>query len=248
MEILKVKNLIKEFNISENTGEDVSNGRFKALNDISFSLSQGDLCIIAGSNGAGKTLLMSTIAGLENKSGGEINIEGTVGLIFQDADAQILGETPIEDAALGPQNMKLPKEEVSKRAQEALALTGLKDKADYPARFLSGGEKKRLSIAAVLAMDTDILIFDEPYANLDFPSIKQINKLILTLKEQGKTIIILTHEIEKCLALSNRFIVMDSGCIVFDGTPEKGLLENLEIWGIRNPLKSYERINDLIWI
>lgn len=247
MEILTVKNLVKEFEIGESF-EGSADGNFRALNDISFSLSKGDLCIIAGSNGAGKTLLMSIIAGLEDKSGGEIFLKASVGLIFQDADAQILGETPLEDAALGPKNMKLSKEIVLARAKEALALTGLKNKAQYPSRFLSGGEKKRLSIAGILAMETDIIVFDEPYANLDFPSIKQINQLILKLKQQNKTIIILTHEIEKCLGFSNRFIVMDKGEIVFDGSPQKGLSENLQMWGIRNPLNSYERIEDLVWI
>ena len=99
----------------------------------------------------------------------------------------------------------------------------------------------------MLAMNPPVIILDEPYANLDFGGVKQVNALIRQLKKDGKTVIILTHEIEKCLGLANRFVVLFQGKKVFDGEPEEGLKQNLEQWNIRNPLVSYKNVNDLVW-
>ena len=129
----------------------------------------------------------------------------------------------------------------------ALEKTGLTAKADFPARFLSGGEKRRLAVACMISMNLPVIILDEPYANLDFGGVKQVNALISQLKEEGKTVIILTHEIEKCLGLAQKFIVLFRGQKVFEGTPEEGLQQNLEQWNIRNPLVSYKNVGDLIW-
>ncbi|MDR2860217.1 MAG: energy-coupling factor ABC transporter ATP-binding protein [Elusimicrobiota bacterium] len=250
METLIVKNISKSFETAVKTGSEnllFSDGKIKALDDISFSLSNG-ICIIAGANGAGKSLLMSIIAGLESPDSGSVFTAGKAGLIFQDPESQILGETPREDISFAPKNLKLSKEEINFRVLSALKETGLLDKADYPARFLSGGEKKRLSIAGILAMDAEIIVFDEPYANLDYPSIIQINQIISNLNNKSKTIIILTHEIEKCLAFSNRFIVLHKGKLVFDASPKEALLQDLKVWGIHNPIGAYEKIEDMIWI
>ena len=129
----------------------------------------------------------------------------------------------------------------------ALEKTGLTDKADFPARFLSGGEKRRLAVACMIAMDLNIIIMDEPYANLDFGGVRQVNELIKALKKQGRTVIILSHEIEKCLGLADQFVVLFRGEKVFDGTPSAGLNQNLEQWNIRNPLVAYKNVKDLIW-
>ena len=99
----------------------------------------------------------------------------------------------------------------------------------------------------MLAMNLPIIILDEPYANLDFGGVKQVNALIRQLKADGKTVIILSHEIEKCLGLADRFIVLFRGKKVFDGLPAEGLKQNLEEWNIRNPLVSYTTVKDLIW-
>jgi len=191
---------------------------------------------------------MSIIAGLEEPSSGTVKTNARVGLVFQEPDAQILGETPREDIAFGPRNMGLSKEETRARVQAALEATGLADRADFPARSLSGGEKRRLAAAGVLAMDAQIIIFDEPYANMDFPGVVQVNRLIQKLAANGKTVIILTHELEKCLALSNRFIVLFKGKKVFDGTAADALLLDLEAWGIHHPLKNTAReLGELLW-
>ena len=99
----------------------------------------------------------------------------------------------------------------------------------------------------MIAMDLPILILDEPYANLDYCGVKQVNALLKELKKSGKTIILLTHEIEKCLGLADKFIVLFRGEKVFDGTPEEGLKENLEQWNIKNPLTAYNKLEDLVW-
>ncbi len=228
-------------------------GRFYALEDISFTLEEGSCTVIAGANGSGKSLLMSIIAGLETPSSGTVNIAGRAGLVFQEPDAQILGETPREDIAFGPRNMGLSKNEISQRVENALAETGLTDRVDFPARSLSGGEKRRLAAAGVLAMNAEIIIFDEPYANMDFPGVKQINRLLKKLAADGKTIIILTHELEKCLALANHFIVLFKGKKMFDGSTEEALSVksglNLENWGIRHPLhRGANTPEDLVWL
>lgn len=212
-----------------------------------MEINAGDLVVIGGENGSGKSVLMSVIAGLEEADRGTLTCTSRVGLVFQEADTQILGETVEEDVAYGPKNLGMTKTALQEVVAKALNTVGLQEKARYPARFLSGGEKRRLAVACMIAMDFPVIIFDEPYANLDFGGVKQVNALIQELKSQGKTIVILTHETEKCLGLANRFIVLFRGEKVFDGTPEEGLQTNVEQWNIRNPLVSYTTLKDLVW-
>lgn len=248
---LSLKDIKKSF--------ETADGAFCALKGVSADFEEGSTTVIGGANGSGKSVLMSIIAGLSEADSGEIAILGAkkqergnaVGLVFQEADTQILGETPREDAAFGPENLGLSKREVKQRAETALEQTGLLHRADFPARFLSGGQKRRLAVAGILAMEKRLIIFDEPYANLDYTGVKQVNALIMALQRRRKTIIILTHELEKCLSLSEHFIVLFEGEKVFDGTPEAALTknpENLEKWGIRNPLMNAPTLENLVWI
>lgn len=239
MPMITLKNICKTFYTGSGTKE--------ALKNISMEINSGDLVVIGGENGSGKSVLMSVIAGLEEADRGTLTCTSRVGLVFQEADTQILGETVEEDVAYGPKNLGMTKTAVQEAVAKALNTVGLQEKARYPARFLSGGEKRRLAVACMIAMDFPVIIFDEPYANLDFGGVKQVNALIQELKSQGKTIVILTHEIEKCLGLADRFIVLFRGEKVFDGTPEEGLQTNLEQWNIRNPLVSYVTLKDLVW-
>ena len=260
---IKINHLSKTFNTLA--------GPKKALDDVSLEIAEGECVVIGGENGSGKSVLMQIIAGLmegdkktvvecprnsRSVSGDEgsetslepcVQVDGRVGLVFQEAETQILGETPAEDIAFGPKNLGWKKADVQVAVCEALEQTGLTDKADFPARFLSGGEKRRLAVACMLAMKLPTIILDEPYANLDFSGVKQVNKLIRQVKAEGKTVIILTHEIEKCLGLADRFVVLFRGKKVFDGRPEMGLRHNLEAWNIRNPLVSYGQVEVLIW-
>ena len=222
-------------------------GKHQALEKVSFFVEDNSCVVIGGENGSGKSVLMSIIAGLEQADSGAVECNGSVGLVFQEAETQILGETPREDIAFGPKNLGWKKDKIAAAVEKALQTVGLTQKADYPARFLSGGEKRRLAVACMLAMDLNLIIFDEPYANLDYGGVKQVNALIKALKVQNKTVIILTHEIEKCLGLADKFIVLFRGKKVFDGTPEQGLRQNLEQWNIRNPMNSYSKLEDLVW-
>lgn len=239
MEKLSVKNICKGFN--------TLNGRREVLKNVSFELEEGTFTVIGGENGSGKSLLMSIIAGLENADSGTIESFGRAGLVFQEAETQILGETPEEDIAFGPKNLGWSRERIKAAVADALEKTGLTAKKDFPARFLSGGEKRRLAVACMLAMDLPLIILDEPYANLDFGGVRQVNALLRDLKAQKKTIILLTHEIEKCLALADRFIVLFRGEKVFDGAPEEIVGTDVEQWNIRNPFNSYKKITDLLW-
>ncbi|WP_443737593.1 energy-coupling factor ABC transporter ATP-binding protein [Treponema sp.] len=225
-----------------------SEGNKTALNNVSFQIDEGSVTVIGGENGSGKSVLMNIIAGLEKPTSGKIHSFAKTGLVFQEADTQILGETPREDISFGPKNQKKSKIQVEQAVENSLEQVGLSKKADYPARFLSGGEKRRLAVACMLAMELPVIIFDEPYANLDYGGVKQVNTLVKRLHEQKKTVIILTHELEKCLGLADKFVVLFRGDKVFDGTAREGLLQNLEQWNIRNPLNSYSKMEDLVWL
>lgn len=235
---IKIENLTKTFK--------TASGKLTALENIYLEIFEGECVVIGGENGSGKSVLMSIIAGLEKCDSGKVEAP-QVGLVFQEAETQILGETPQEDIAFGPKNLGWKKDDVENAVKAALEKTGLLAKKDFPARFLSGGEKRRLAVACMLAMNPPVIILDEPYANLDYSGVKQVNALIRQLKADSKTVIILTHEIEKCLGLANRFVVLFKGQKVFDGAPEEGLQQNLEQWNIRNPIVSYKGVQDLIW-
>ena len=224
------------------------------LNGISFSVCDGDCIVVSGQNGSGKTVLMTLIAGLETptsgsivrsrKDGGELRI----GLVFQEADAQILGDTVEEDALFGIRDSKLPKEVIAQRLETVLMQMGLYEKRRSPARSLSGGEKRRLAVAGILMMEADVIIFDEPFANLDYTGVVQVTAMIEQLQRDGKTVMVLTHELEKVLALANRLIILHKGNLVYNAEPESALHSGiLEQYGIRNPLCSYRSFADLVW-
>ena len=176
MKALEVKNISKIFP-----------DKTKALEDISFSIEQEEFCVIAGSNGSGKSVLMSLIAGLDEPTGGTIDLFGnSAGLVFQDADSQILGETPEEDVSFGAKNYGLKKDELKQCVESSLEQVGLLHKKNAYARSLSGGEKRRLAVAGILAINRSVIIFDEPFANLDWPGVKQVCMILKKLKEEKK--------------------------------------------------------------
>ncbi|MBQ9495682.1 MAG: ABC transporter ATP-binding protein [Treponema sp.] len=243
---LSVQHVTKTFSAPD------SASTFTALCDISFELAERSCALIAGANGSGKSVLMTIIAGLETPSSGSVRItrggkNARAGLVFQDADSQLLGETPLEDVSFSLKNIGVSRDKAKQKALDVLSHVGLADKALFPARFLSGGEKRKLAVASILALDMPLIIFDEPYANLDYSGVHQVNEIIALLKKRGITVLILTHELEKSLALCNRFLVLHRGKKVFDGSAREGLSKNLETWNIRNPLASYKKLEDLAW-
>ena len=242
---------------------------FTALHNITFDIFAGRCLMIAGSNGSGKTLLMRIIAGLMEPSGGDVLyrqrslfaagktahkreteqiLRREVGLVFQDADVHIVGQTVSEDIAFGPENLRLDTGEIQIRVDNALSALGLADKRDNSPRRLSGGEKRRLAIAGILAMGCTTVIMDEPFANLDWPGIVQTLSIIRDLKNSGKTLIILTHELEKALAFADRLIILHGGNICSDGCPAD-VMDNLDsAWGVRDPRRNYSAIADCSWL
>jgi biotin transport system ATP-binding protein len=230
----------------------------RALGGLNLEVREGECILIAGSNGSGKTLLMRILAGLAEPSGGELlfrgeplspgRLRGEVGLVFQDPEAQILGETVEEDLDFGPRNLGFSKEEVRERRVRALRELGLTEKGDFPPRRLSGGEQRRLAVAGVRAMGCDALIMDEPFANLDWPGVVQVLRIIRDLKAGGRTLIILTHELEKTLAFADRLVILDRGRIRDQGIPEE-VLDRLDpAWGVRDPRRAYPSAADCTWL
>ena len=243
-ELIKLTDVSKSF---------AGSGR-PVLSGISFSVFDGDCVVVSGPNGSGKTVLMTLIAGLETPSAGSIvrrredGSELRIGLVFQEADAQILGDTVEEDALFGMRDSKFPKEVIAQRLETVLTQLGLYEKRRSPARSLSGGEKRRLAVAGILMMEADVIIFDEPFANLDYAGVVQVTAMIEQLQRDGKTIMVLTHELEKVLALANRLIILHKGNLVYNAEPEPALHSGiLEQYGIRNPLCSYRVFADLVW-
>ena len=234
--------------------------KYEALAGIDLDIFEGETTLIAGANGSGKTILTRLLAGLIEPTEGEIFfkekpiqeckkiIRCSVGLVFQEPDNQILGETVEEDIRFGPENLKLPKEEIGRRIEETLEKLELSSKRDFAARRLSGGEKRRLAVAGVLVMGCDTIILDEPFANLDWPGVIQVLKIIKSLKESGKTVIILTHELEKVLAFADRLVILANGKIRDQGTCEE-VLDRLDPnWGVRDPRKVYRSAEDCTWL
>ena len=239
---IEVNNISKLFLSSDGS-------KFTALDNVSFFIEEGQTVVLSGENGSGKSVLMQIIAGLENPTKGTVKTSSKVGLVFQDADAQILGETPLEDICFGLANIGIIGKQAQEKAEHSLKEVHLYEKRNSPSHFLSGGEKRRLAIAAILALGFDTIIMDEPYSNLDYAGVKEVNAMVSQLQAKGKTLLILTHEIEKCLALADRFIVLKAGHLLFDGTAQEGLEEIAKNpqWGIRNPLSAYNTLEDLVW-
>jgi biotin transport system ATP-binding protein len=248
--LFSVRNLSKVFSPSG----------FRALSDINLDLRAGECVLVAGSNGSGKTLLMRILAGLLEPTEGEVLFHGAalaksrerlrreLGLIFQDAEAQIVGETVAEDIAFGPKNLGLSRREIDARVGTALAAFCLEEKRDFPPRRLSGGEKRRLAAAGVIAMGCHTVILDEPFANLDWPGVVQTLRVIGDLKKSGRTVILLTHELEKALALADRLVILHRGCIREDGAPADALNRLDPAWGVRDPRRDYRRMEDCSWL
>lgn len=202
------------------------------LKDISFSIKEGQFCLIAGANGSGKSLLLKCLKGLLKQNAGTIKIQTIdvskkpktrrqlLGLVFQDAESQIIGQTVKKDLLFGMENINLSDKEKEKRLFFVSNLLKLEDKLDMRPRTLSGGEKRRLAIAGILAMEPKIIFMDEPFANLDYPGVVQVIKTLLLLKEKGHTIIIVSHEVEKVAAHIDSLILLEKGKLIAQGRCE----------------------------
>jgi len=170
-----------------------------------------------------------------------------IGLIFQNSDSQIVGQTVEEDVSFGPENLRLPQAEVDRIVKEALEITGLSAFSMQNPHVLSGGQKRKLTVAGVLAMKPEIIIFDEPFAGLDYPGVVAVLTQIVSLHQAGHTIILVTHELEKTLAHADRLVIMHKGRLVEDGNPEEVIIRS-ESYGVRMPLRNGEEVGSLTWL
>lgn len=196
------------------------------LQGISCAIASGERVGVIGPNGAGKTTLFMTICGVLKPTDGQISLFGQpvvvgqfrpeIGLVFQNPDDQLLSASVWDDVAFGPQNMGLSEEEVQWRVAEALALTGTEALAHRPPHHLSGGEKRMVAIAGVLAMQPNVVIYDEPSANLD---LRARRRLIQFLQRSPQAMLISSHDLEFILEVCDRVLLIDQGQLVADGNP-----------------------------
>lgn len=207
MSLLEIKNLKKSF------GDNV------VLKDISFSLNKGEVLSIIGPSGSGKSTLLRCVTNLENEDSGEINFNGTFGLVFQDFNL-FPHHSVMKNITNAPIRVqKRNKSEVFDDARKLLKKLGLSDKEDaYPCE-LSGGQQQRVSIARALAMNPDILFFDEPTSALDPELTGEVLKVIKDLAAEHMTMVIVTHEMNFAKNVSDKIIFMDEGFIVEEGKP-----------------------------
>ncbi|MFO7751077.1 MAG: ABC transporter ATP-binding protein [Desulfobacteraceae bacterium] len=213
---------------------------------VNLTVSRGEFIILAGKNGSGKTTLLRHFNALLTPDSGQVLVHGkdaqkkptlarkTTGMVFQDADTQIVGETVYDDIAFGPENFGLPRSEIRRRVETALETLGLAGLEERNPATLSGGEKRRLAIAGVLAMYPEIIVLDEPFSNLDYPGVLDLLSCIEGLQRDGQTIIIAIHDIEKVIRLATRMIIMDQGRIAHDDKPVN-LMETVAAFGVRKP-------------
>ncbi len=241
MHFLEVKNLSHNYSVAEKNPK-------PAINNISFTLDRGEILGIIGHTGSGKSTLVSHLNGLLKPDEGEIFYEGVniwekpkeiskirshIGLVFQYPEYQLFEETVYQDIAFGPKNMGLDAKEIDSRIRRASKLLGIGEELFDKSPFdLSGGQKRRVAIAGVLAMEPDIVVFDEPTAGLDPVGRAAIFSAIRNYrKERNSSVIIVSHSMEDMAEICDRILVMNNGTIYMEGPTE-------EVFSNRDALKN----------
>ena len=227
--ILQVKNLNYIYSIG-------TPFEHQALKDVSFCVHQGEFIGIIGHTGSGKSTLMQQLNGLLKPTSGSVILDGQdiwsdkkltrqarfrVGLVFQYPEYQLFEETVYKDIAFGPGNMELPKEEIDRRVREAAEFVGLTEEQMFSSPFdLSGGQKRRVAIAGVIAMEPEVLILDEPTAGLDPAGRAEILGNIESYRRaKNATIMMVSHSMEDVAKLTDRLLVMNGSRIAMDAPP-----------------------------
>jgi cobalt/nickel transport system ATP-binding protein len=208
----------------------------EALKAINISFELGKKVALVGPNGAGKSTLMLMMNGILRPSSGEVLFSGSplkydaaslrairraVGMVFQNSDDQLFAPTVYQDVAFGPVNLGFPPEKVNRYVGFALQYVGLCGYDRRPPHHLSGGEKKRVAIAGILAMEPEVMILDEPTSNLDPASSEEIMEMLDELNHGGKTLIISTHDVELAYRWADEIILMKDGEVVRRGTGQE---------------------------
>jgi cobalt/nickel transport system ATP-binding protein len=207
----------------------------EALKGLSMSFPRGKRIGVVGPNGAGKTTLFFHLNGVFRPRSGKILFHGKeikytrqeirtlrsgVGVVFQDANYQLFSASVSQELSFGPMNLKLPLEEVADRVEEAIHELEIESLRDRPTHFLSDGEKKKVAIASILTMRPEVIIFDEPLANVDPKSASQLMDFINKLNAEGKTIIISTHDVNMIYSWADYIYIVYKGQVLGEGSPQ----------------------------
>ena len=237
-------------------------GGIKAVDNISLSVKPGEFIALLGQNGSGKTTLAKLMNGLFKPTQGTVLIKGKdtrkmtvaecariVGYVFQNPEHQIFASTIYEEIAFGPRNLGIPEEDIKQRVEEALRLVDLKKPMDAFPHLLSVGEKHRIAIASILAMEPELLILDEPTTGIDFGRSLQIMRLLQRLKDKGKAVIVITHDLYLAAEFAERIIILKDGKKFADGSTKEILsnksllvdagLSPLQVTLLSESMKSY---------
>lgn len=232
-----------------------------AVQDLNIEIKKGKKVAFVGQNGSGKSTLFFLLNGTLKPAEGEVRFHGvpvkydskslreirkSVGIVFQNSDDQIFAPTVYQDVAFGPANLDYPKERVATCVQQALEQVGLTRLKDKPPHHLSGGQKKRVAIAGVMAMEPEVIILDEPLSNLDPVGADEIMDLLNEFNQFGSTIIISTHDVDLAYRWSDYVYIMSNSKLIGQGTPAEVFKEQelLKKAGLRQPttLEIYHEI------
>ncbi len=232
--VIRFENVIYRYETHE--GE---NSAVTALDDVSFRVGEGEFVAVIGHNGSGKSTLAKQINALLLPTEGKVLVCGmdtadpkelweirrSAGMVFQNPDNQLISSVVEEDVAFGPENLGVPREEIRKAVDSALADVGMSGFAQHSPHMLSGGQKQRIAIAGVIAMHPRIIVLDEPTAMLDPSGRREVMNTVRKLRNEEKiTIVLITHFMEEAVQ-ADRILVMDSGKIVKEGTPREVFAE-----------------------
>ncbi len=201
-----------------------------ALKDVSLSIDKGEKIAVLGANGAGKSTFFLTINGVRVPQEGKIFYRGEeigkknrkilaehIGIVFQEADNQIIGSTVKSEVAFGPINQGLSIKKVEEQTIGAMREMGIEEWGDRPPHYLSGGEKKRVTIADILAMMPEIIVFDEPTASLDPVNVDMFEQVAMRLSKEEKTVLVSTHNVDFAYRFAERILVFAEGQLLADG-------------------------------
>jgi cobalt/nickel transport system ATP-binding protein len=210
----------------------------QALFGVDLCIQPGERVALLGPNGAGKTTLVLHLNGILTPGHGSVRVAGLpvtkanlaeirrrVGIVFQDPDDQLFMPTVAEDVAFGPANFGVPRHELAERVAEALGAVDMADHADRSPLHLSGGQRRRVALATVLACDPEILVLDEPSSNLDPQARRELAEVLLRL---DRTMLMVTHDLPYALQICPRAVILDDGVVVADG-PTRELLGDAEL-------------------
>ena len=227
--------------------------KYPALIDVSATIHRGERIAVLGSNGAGKSTFFLCCNGVLKPQSGSMYLKGreitkskedltelrqSVGLVFQEPDSQIIAGTVMSEVSFGPMNLGLPREEVIGRINRSLTQMNLLGYEDRAPQYLSGGEKKRVSIADILAMEPDMILLDEPTASLDPENVEILRQTLDTLSGAGITLVVSTHDVDFAYCFSTRAIVFCKGEIIADGDIDDifAMDDVLNAAGLKKPL------------